>query len=155
MSDFGGNGGRWRCVSIRVGCLRSSATLQKWPPTAILLHPSAKNGHGCLRVTKSSLWWQQREFPDVWTSGGLTTCVEKEYTWSINSTTWNDIQTMWQGPPLDLLHQVHEETQHQDYIEACGYRSPTWRVLRALKAIIDVTESSTNKQHHLSHYSNG
>jgi len=32
---------------------------------------------------------------------------------------------------------VHEETQHQDCIEACGYRSPTWRVLRAHKAIID------------------
>jgi hypothetical protein len=32
---------------------------------------------------------------------------------------------------------VHEETQHQDCIEACGYRSPTWRVLRALKAIVD------------------
>jgi hypothetical protein len=44
---------------------------------------------------------------------------------------------MCQGPPLDLLCQVHEETQHQDCIEACGYRSPTWRVLRALKAIID------------------
>jgi hypothetical protein len=49
--------------------------------------PYAKNGHGYLRVTKSSLWWQQREFPDVWTSEGLTTCVEKEYKWSINSTT--------------------------------------------------------------------
>jgi hypothetical protein len=44
---------------------------------------------------------------------------------------------MWQGPPLDLLCQVHEETQHQDCIEACCYRSPTWRVLRALKAIRD------------------
>jgi hypothetical protein len=110
---------------------------------------------GYLRVTKSSLWLQQREFPDVWTSEGLTTCVEREYKWSINSTTWNHIQTMWQGPPLDLLRQVHEETQHQDCNEACGCRSPTWRVLRALKAIIDVTESSTNKQHHLSHYSNG
>jgi hypothetical protein len=43
----------------------------------------------------------------------------------------------WQGPPLDLLRQVHEETQHQDCIEACGYRSSTWHVLRALKAIID------------------
>ena len=63
--------------------------------------------------------------------------MEKEYTWSINSTTWNDIQTMWQGPPLDLLRQVHEETQYQDCIEACGYRSPTWLVLRVLKTILD------------------
>jgi hypothetical protein len=42
---------------------------------------------------------------------------------------------MWQGPSLDLLRQVHEETQHQDRIEACGYRSATWRILRALKSI--------------------
>ena len=38
----------------------------------------AKNGQGYLQVTKSSLWWQQREFPGVWTSEGLKTCVEKE-----------------------------------------------------------------------------
>jgi hypothetical protein len=30
---------------------------------------------------------------------------------------------------------VHEETQHQDCIEACGYRSATWRILRALKSV--------------------
>jgi hypothetical protein len=42
---------------------------------------------------------------------------------------------MWKGPSLDLLHQVYEETQHQDHIEACGYRSATWRILRALKSI--------------------
>jgi hypothetical protein len=45
------------------------------------------------------------------------------------------LQAMWQGPSLDLLRQVYEETQHQDRIEACGYRSATWRILRALKSI--------------------
>jgi hypothetical protein len=39
--------------------------------------PYAKIGHGYLRVTKSSLQWQQREFPGASTSEGLTTCVEK------------------------------------------------------------------------------
>jgi hypothetical protein len=97
--------------------------------------PRSENGQGYLRVTRFSLWWQQREFPNVWTSEGLTTCVEKGYRWSINSTTWNHLQAMWQGPSLDLLSQVYEETQHQDRIEACGYRSATWRILRALKSI--------------------
>ncbi len=73
----------------------------------------AKNGQGYLRVTKFSLWWQQRGFPGVWTSEGLTTCVETEYKWSVNSTTWNDLQAMCQGSPLDLLRQVHEDTQQQ------------------------------------------
>ena len=49
----------------------------------------------------------------------------------------NHIQSMGQGPLLDLLFQVHEETQHQDCIEACGYRSPTWLFFRELKAVID------------------
>jgi hypothetical protein len=81
------------------------------------------------------LWWQQREFPKVWTSESLATCVEKGCKWSVNSTIWNHLQAMWKGPSLDLLCQVYEEIQHQDRIEACGYRSATWRILRALKSI--------------------
>jgi hypothetical protein len=42
---------------------------------------------------------------------------------------------MWQGPSLDLVRQVYKETQHHDRIEACDYRSATWRILRALKSI--------------------
>ena len=30
--------------------------------------PRSENGQGHLRVSRSSLWWQQREFPNVWTS---------------------------------------------------------------------------------------
>jgi hypothetical protein len=60
--------------------------------------------------------------------------VEKAYKWSINRTTSNHLQAMWQGSSLDLLRQVHEDTQHQDRIEACSYWSPTWQILRALKS---------------------
>jgi hypothetical protein len=35
----------------------------------------------------------------------------------------------------DLMCTVHEETQHQDCIDACRHRSPTWRILRALKSV--------------------
>ena len=37
--------------------------------------PKAGNGRGYLRVTKKSLWWQTAQFPTVWTSEGLTTCM--------------------------------------------------------------------------------
>ena len=47
---------------------------------------------------------------------------------SINSSTWKYLQALWQGTSLDLLRVVYKETQHQDSIEACGYRSPTWRI---------------------------
>ena len=43
----------------------------------------------------------------------------------------------WQGSSLDLLRQAYEDTQYQDRIEACGYRTLTWRILRALKSIND------------------
>jgi hypothetical protein len=33
--------------------------------------PRSENGQGHLRVIKSSLWWHQREFPNVWTCSAL------------------------------------------------------------------------------------
>jgi len=57
--------------------------------------PKAANGLGYLRVTKKSLWWKHEHFPNVWTSEGLTTCMENGYQWTINSTTWNHLRMMW------------------------------------------------------------
>jgi len=97
--------------------------------------PRAENGQGYLRVTKKSLWWQTARFPTVWTSEGLTTCMETGYPFTINSTTWNHLRAMWQASPLDLLRLVHQETHVQNVLEASGYRTPTWRILRALQSI--------------------
>ena len=57
--------------------------------------PKAANGIGYLRVTTKSLWWQHEHFPNVWTSEGLTTCMENGYQWTINSTAWNHLRMMW------------------------------------------------------------
>ena len=46
---------------------------------------------------------------------------------------WNHLRVQWQGQPLDLLRQIHEEIHLQNFLEASGYRSPTWRILRALQ----------------------
>ena len=51
--------------------------------------------------------------------------MKKGYIWSINSSTWNYLQALWQGTPLDLLRSVY---RHQDRSEAGGYISPTWRI---------------------------
>ncbi len=45
---------------------------------------------------------------------------------------------MWQALPLDLLRLIYEETHHQTILEASGYRSPTWCILRALQSIFQV-----------------
>ena len=56
--------------------------------------PRAENGQGYLRITKKSLWCQTAQFPTVWTSEGLTTCMETGYQFTINSTTWNHLKAM-------------------------------------------------------------
>jgi hypothetical protein len=45
--------------------------------------PKPETERGYLRVTKTSLWWQQREFPGVWTAEGLSFSMEKGYIWSM------------------------------------------------------------------------
>jgi hypothetical protein len=62
--------------------------------------------------------------------------MENGYQWTVNSTMWNHLQTMWQAPPLDLLRLDDEEKHHQNILETSGYRSATLRILRALQSII-------------------
>jgi hypothetical protein len=35
---------------------------------------------------------------------------------------------------------IRKEVEHQERLEAAGYRSPTWRVLRALQSILSATQ---------------
>ena len=35
---------------------------------------------------------------------------------------------------------IREEVEHQERLEAAGYRSPTWRVLRALQFLFSATQ---------------
>jgi hypothetical protein len=44
---------------------------------------------------------------------------------------------LWQAPPLDLLRLVYQEKHVQNILEASGYRTPTWRILRALQSTIN------------------
>jgi len=35
---------------------------------------------------------------------------------------------------------IREEVEHQERLEAAGYRSPTWRVLGALQSLLSATQ---------------
>ena len=59
--------------------------------------------------------------------------------WTIMSSTWNHLQHQWEERVGDLIPEIHIECKHQDKLEEEGYRSPSWRVLRALKDIIGAT----------------
>ena len=47
---------------------------------------------------------------------------------------WSHLRVKWQGQPLDLLRRINKEVHLQNTLEASGYRSPTWRILRALQS---------------------
>ena len=76
--------------------------------------PRGVNGRGYLRVTKKSLWWQHELFPSVWTSEGLTTCMENGYQWTINSTTWSQ----W----VQVSYMVHPARAKINLPSECGRR---------------------------------
>ena len=95
--------------------------------------PEADSGY--VRVTPKSLWWSEERFPKVWTAEGLTSCTQTGYEWKINSSTWNHLQVRWLAQSADLIRTIHVETNRQEDLEAGGYRSPSWRLLRALKQV--------------------
>ena len=72
---------------------------------------------------------------EVYTYQGLTTCTNLEDSWTIMSGTWNHLNKRWNGLQASLPHYIREERLYQEGIEAEGYRSPTWRVLRALQEL--------------------
>ena len=84
--------------------------------------PKATNGLGYLRVTKKSLWWKHEHFPTVWTSEGLTTCMENGYQWTINSTTWNHLRMRWLAAETTDNEEFkgREAGDREERREACG-----------------------------------
>ena len=45
----------------------------------------------------------------------------------------------WEGREQELITAIQEETKRTEEREEAGYRSPTWRILRALQEINDAT----------------
>ena len=101
----------------------------------LLNQPIPEAECGYVRVTKHSLYWQETAYPNVVTAEGISTCMEAGYGWHINSSTWRHLQAHSSASPQELIQLVHTEMNHQNNIEAGKYRSPTWRVLKALQKI--------------------
>jgi len=71
------------------------------------------------------------------TTQGLTTCLDPGRGWTITSGAWNFLkkQEGWEGHKQALIATIWKETKRKEKLEAAGYRSPTWAVLRALQQI--------------------
>ncbi len=102
--------------------------------------PRHESGQGYMRVVEHSVLWKEKEASKVFTYQGLTTCTEVYRSWMIMSSTYKHVRNMtgWNERGMEML--IRDEIEHQERLEAAGYRSPTWRVLRALQFLLSATQ---------------
>jgi L-2-hydroxyglutarate oxidase LhgO len=80
-----------------------------------------------VRVVEHSVLWKEKEASKVFTYQGLTTCTEVDRSWTIMSSTYNHVRNKKGEDERDMEEFIQEEEEHQERLEAAGYRSPTWR----------------------------
>ena len=56
------------------------------------------------------------------------------------SITYNDVRSKRGKDERSMAMFIREEVEHQERLEAAGYRSPTWRVLRVLQDLLSATQ---------------
>jgi hypothetical protein len=66
---------------------------------------------------------------------GLATCTALDHTWTITSMMWEHLKSGWLGAPEELIRKVKKDCDRQVVLESGGYRSATWRTLRALQQV--------------------
>ena len=91
-------------------------------------------------MAEASLLWKESTTADVFTYQGLTSCMEPDQTLTIMGSMWHLLCKRAGRSDGDLRAFVHNEVAYQNRIEAAGYRSPSWRVLRSLQGIQAATQ---------------
>ena len=97
--------------------------------------PRHSSGQGYVVVAESSFLWRQSEESPVFTYQGLTTNTSINSPWTIMSGIWRHLRCKRQQQEADVASFIAKECARQEQLEAQKYRSPTWQVLKALKAI--------------------
>jgi len=72
-------------------------------------------------------------------SEGLSRCTAADCAWMIESARWTFLQYAILAREEGLVASIHAEQLHQKELEAQGYRSVTWAVLRAAAALMGAT----------------
>jgi hypothetical protein len=88
----------------------------------ILKHES---GQGYVRVVGHSVVWKETAASKVFTYQGLTTCTEVDKSWTIMSSVYNHLRQGREKSNSALGTLIRAEAEHQERLEAMGYRSPT------------------------------
>ncbi len=102
--------------------------------------PRHESGQGYVRVVEHSIIWKEKTASKIFTYQGLTTCTEVDKSWTIMSSTYNHLRQKRRENKSGLGTLIREEVGHQERLEATGYRSPTWKVLRALQSLLSAVQ---------------
>jgi hypothetical protein len=93
-----------------------------------------------VRDVKHSIMWKEKTASKIFTYQGLTTCTEVDKSWTIMRSAYNHLRHKRGENKSGLGTLIREEVGHQEHLEATGYRSPTWKVLRALQSLLSAVQ---------------
>jgi hypothetical protein len=102
--------------------------------------PRHKSGKGYVRVVEHSVMWKETTDSKIFTYQGLTTCTKVDKSWSIMCSTYNHLRQGREKNKSDLGTLIRAKVEFQECLETTGYRSPTWRVLRALQSMLSAVQ---------------
>ena len=102
--------------------------------------PRAATGQGYVSVTETSLLWKDSHHEQIFTYQGLTTNMDLDNSWTVMSGIWHHLQAQNKATNTgELARFLSSEIKYQNSLETQGYRSPTWRLLRALQNVHGAT----------------
>ncbi len=102
--------------------------------------PRHESGQGYVRVVEHSIMWKETAASKIFTYQGLTTCTELDKSWTIMGSAYNHLRQERNMSASGLQTLIQAEVDQQDRLEAMGYRSPTWRLLRALQSLLSALQ---------------
>jgi hypothetical protein len=97
--------------------------------------PRHESGQGYVKVLEHSVMWKETVASKIFTYQGLTTCTEVENGWTVMSSVCNHLRQGKERSTSELRSLIRKEGEQQEPLEARGYQSPTWRLLRALQSL--------------------
>ena len=66
--------------------------------------------------------------------------TEVDKSWTIMSSVYNHLRQGGGKSTSELRTLIRAEVEQQERLEAMGYRSPTWRLLRALRSLFSAVQ---------------
>jgi len=102
--------------------------------------PRHESGQGYAKVLEHSVMWKETAASKIFTYQGLTTCTEVENGWTVMSSVYNHLRQGKERSTSELSAFIRKEGKQQERLEARGYRSPTWRLLRALQSLLSAVQ---------------